>query len=205
MLRLTIEANTITELHDKLRQMLPSVTVERDAETIHVGGFTLPAVAASGPDAAVTLPSAPEKQSRRGRPPKNKAAGDVAVESADPKASSDAAAPSIAGPATAAASTEASATSHSEPVTTGVSGPDDLTVFAATLAHAAESIADSPAPTAPTHTIDDCRVALQAVNERHGLPGCMALLQEFGVNRVSLVAPEKFADFIARCQAKAAQ
>jgi hypothetical protein len=190
MLHLYIEAENMTELRAKVAAALGDTTPTYDTSPTAIGDFPGSAGYPTTVKPAITLPSAPaEKQSRRGRPPKNKDVAAPAVEQpADPLP--------VAHEPQASAQTDTAASVET-------AQPSMEPAASADAAPAVNPFDDAPA--APTHTIDDCRVALQAVNGKHGLQGCMSLLKEFGVDRVSLVKPEDFARFIAACHSKAAQ
>lgn len=67
--------------------------------------------------------------------------------------------------------------------------------------------AEPSTPAAADPTMDDARGALGLLNETPGLgmPACMQHLQEFGVNRISLLPKEKFAIFIKQAKEKVAE
>lgn len=52
-----------------------------------------------------------------------------------------------------------------------------------------------------TPTLDDVRAALQLVDGKKGMPGVVAMLEKFGVKRISAVPAEKHVEFIAACKA----
>jgi hypothetical protein len=56
-------------------------------------------------------------------------------------------------------------------------------------------------------TLDDAREALGRINKTSGMgmPACMQHLQEFGINRISLLEKKMFATFIAQADAKIAE
>lgn len=65
---------------------------------------------------------------------------------------------------------------------------------------AASSSATSPADTVPVPiTLDDLRAALQKIVGAKGMPAAIDLLKSFGAQRISELASEKQADFIAAC------
>ena len=54
-------------------------------------------------------------------------------------------------------------------------------------------------------TLADLRAALSGVNEKHGMPAVVKMLADFGAERVSLVPEDKRTEFVAACNAKAAE
>lgn len=52
-----------------------------------------------------------------------------------------------------------------------------------------------------TASIDSCRAALEAHIDRVGLPSAIALLKEFGANRVGDLKPELYGAFVRKCRA----
>lgn len=76
----------------------------------------------------------------------------------------------------------------------------------ATSAQAPE-VASTPAAAAADPTMEDARTALGLINSEPGMgmPACMAHLADFGVNRISALPKEKFADFIKRAKEKVAE
>jgi hypothetical protein len=48
-------------------------------------------------------------------------------------------------------------------------------------------------------TIEDAKAALAGVNKKHGMDGVKKVVALFGVDRVSKIPEDKFAEFIAAC------
>jgi hypothetical protein len=70
-------------------------------------------------------------------------------------------------------------------------------------AAAAEPPAPEPAGgAAPSVTIDDARKALSDLNTAKGLDVARAALIHFGANRISELAPENYAGFVAHCKSQ---
>jgi hypothetical protein len=65
----------------------------------------------------------------------------------------------------------------------------------------------SSPPTAPvsTLTVDDCRKAMAAVNDKHGMQAVVDLLARFGAARASMLKPEQFDQFVKQAEAEAAR
>ena len=58
--------------------------------------------------------------------------------------------------------------------------------------------AASAAEPEKSYTMDDAREALRAYSKKHGMPEAIDFLKTFGVDRVSEIKPEQFAEFIKK-------
>lgn len=73
---------------------------------------------------------------------------------------------------------------------------------------------ETPAPETPAEsqpeaagkplTKEDATAALMKVNDVKGMPGSRAVLQKFGVDRISAVPADRYAEFIAACEQEVA-
>lgn len=158
----------------------PKVTAPPEATTgfaqVLDGAASAPQSVATSTDAAVTLPAAAPTAGRRGRKPKAEAPAASPV-------------PPAAEPA---------------PVATALFSDPLPATPAPPIAPVAEA-ATSGTPASGSPSIDDCRAALGKVNEKHGMNIAYGMLQGVGAERVSLVPEDKRAQFIAACEAKAAE
>lgn len=69
-------------------------------------------------------------------------------------------------------------------------------------AEAAEAVQQPDVqPAQQTYTAADVRAALQAVLTDKDMAACTAILSKFNAARVSELAPEQYADFVAACKA----
>ena len=60
---------------------------------------------------------------------------------------------------------------------------------------------DAPVPAQQTYTAADVRAALQEVLNSKDMAACTAILGQFNAARVSELAPEQYAAFVAACKA----
>ncbi len=177
MLTIHVTAETYPEL---VAETLKTLGLACEAIPITAAEALSRAARPAQPAAEVVLPQ-PEAK-KPGRPRK--------TESVSPAPASAAPAPSAPQPVA-----QESSTTPMAPASTPEAPPSSGDVQQGDGAGAASS--------APT--LADLRAALSGVNEKHGMPAVVKMLADFGAERVSLVPEDKRTEFVAACNAKAAE